>query len=234
MLSVVDLIEAGTMTPDLAAYTLAAIGSGASFMVGAMPGGAGKTTVMGALLNFVPPGVQLLPAEDLAVIQRGAGSPEPRGCYICHEVGRGPYYAYLWGHELRAYFDLPAAGHMLATNLHADTCDQARAQVCDGNGVDESSFRRMNLLLFLSVRRSGLGVRRQVEEVWESDGESPHRRIFTAQDKSMPAHSAGMAPVLASAGKIARARAAIDALVTDGVRAIEQVRSALLADWPIG
>ena len=45
MLSVVDLIEAGTMTRDMAAYSLAAIGSGASFMVGAPPGGAGKTTV---------------------------------------------------------------------------------------------------------------------------------------------------------------------------------------------
>jgi hypothetical protein len=41
MLSIVDLIEAGTITPELAAYSLAAIGSGASFLVGAMPGGAG-------------------------------------------------------------------------------------------------------------------------------------------------------------------------------------------------
>lgn len=44
MLSIVDLVEAGTFTPDLAAYSLAAIGSGASFLVGADPGGAGKTT----------------------------------------------------------------------------------------------------------------------------------------------------------------------------------------------
>lgn len=46
MLSIVDLIEAGTMTRELAAYSLAAIGAGASFMVGALPGGAGKTTVI--------------------------------------------------------------------------------------------------------------------------------------------------------------------------------------------
>ena len=49
MLSVVDLIDAGTISVDLAAYSLAAISQGASFLVGAMPGGAGKTTVMGAL-----------------------------------------------------------------------------------------------------------------------------------------------------------------------------------------
>ena len=46
MLSIVDLIQAGTISRDLAAYALAAIGNGASFLVGAMPGGAGKTTVM--------------------------------------------------------------------------------------------------------------------------------------------------------------------------------------------
>ena len=75
MLSVVDLIEAGTMTAELAAYCLAAIGQGASFMVGAMPGGAGKTTVMGALLNFVPAGVELVPADAQDVISQGLQKP---------------------------------------------------------------------------------------------------------------------------------------------------------------
>ena len=41
-------------------YALAAIGNGASFMVGANPGGAGKTTVMGALLNLVPDDAELV------------------------------------------------------------------------------------------------------------------------------------------------------------------------------
>jgi len=68
MLSVVDLIEAGTLTAELGAYCLAAVEQGASFMVGALPGGAGKTTVMGALLNFVPAGVELVPANGQDVI----------------------------------------------------------------------------------------------------------------------------------------------------------------------
>ncbi|MBM3496717.1 MAG: hypothetical protein FJX72_20715, partial [Armatimonadetes bacterium] len=64
MLSVVDLVEAGTLTPDVAAYCIAAVSSGRSFLVGASPGGAGKTTVMGALLNFVPPDVALVAAGE--------------------------------------------------------------------------------------------------------------------------------------------------------------------------
>ena len=52
MLSVFDLLAAGTLDVDLTAYFLARISRGASFLVGANPGGAGKTTVMCALLNF--------------------------------------------------------------------------------------------------------------------------------------------------------------------------------------
>jgi hypothetical protein len=111
MLSVVDLIDAGTLTVELAAYCLAAIGQGASFMVGAMPGGAGKTTVMGALLNFVPPGVELAPADSQESIERALAGNSPRQCFICHEIGPGSYYAYLWGQELREYFSLAQAGH---------------------------------------------------------------------------------------------------------------------------
>jgi len=224
MLSIVDLMDAGTISPDLAAYLLAAIGNGASFMVGALPGGAGKTTVMGALLNFVPPTVQLAAADGAAAIAAGAAAPDPTYCYICHEIGAGPYYAYLWGSDLRAYFELPAAGHMLATNLHADTYAQARDQVCGHNGVSAEAWRRMNLMLFLSVRRTGLSVSRLVEEVWASDGASDHRRIYTADgtplsDTPLP---------LATADQITRARKLIDTLAADGARTIQQVRAAIV------
>jgi hypothetical protein len=222
MLSIVDLIDAGTVPAELAAYSLAAIGGGASFLVGAMPGGAGKTTVMGALLNFVPPDVRLAPADGMAAIRRGAEAPSPRGCYICHEIGRGPYYAYLWGPELRAYFDLPAAGHMLATNLHADTYQQARRQICDGNAVTGETLRRMNLMYFMSVGRRGFSARRRIETVWESDGTQAHRQVFAADCPAPFADSS-----LVSAEDVAGARAAIEKLLADGVRTIEQVRAAI-------
>jgi len=224
MLSIVDLIEAGTMSRDLAAYALAAIGRGASFLVGANPGGAGKTTVMGALLNFVPPDVWLAPADGLAAIRRGAAQPNPPHCYICHEIGRGPYYAYLWGEELRAYFDLRLAGHMLATNLHADTFEEAREQICGQCGVSEQALRRMNLMLFLSVRGRGLGVRRRIETVWESDGVGPHRQVFAA-DAGATVESSR----LASAEDIARARRTIDRLLAEGARTVEQVRALIIS-----
>jgi hypothetical protein len=69
MLSVFDLLAAKTLDLDLAAYLMARISKGSSFMVGSVPGGAGKTTVMCALLNFVPVDVPLIAATPEAVYE---------------------------------------------------------------------------------------------------------------------------------------------------------------------
>ncbi len=227
MLSVVDLVEAGTLTRDLAAYALATIGAGASFMVGARPGGAGKTTVMGALLNLVPAHVTLTDAADESVIEQGLREQAPRRCYVCHEIGNGSYHAYLWGQALRRYFKLPSAGHMIATNLHADTLEQARDQVCGDNDVPASDFRRMNLLFFLAVESASRSVRRRIVSVWESDGEHDHRPVFGPEAK------APLASKLVSASAIETAGSKIDAIMQSGVRTIEQVRSAVVNINPI-
>lgn len=219
MLSIVDLIEAGTLTPDQAAYALAAIGRGASFMVGAVPGGAGKTTVMGALLNLVPTGARLVPADSGSAVVSGLGQAADRRCYICHEIGPGPYYAYLWGEPLRHYFALADAGHMLATNLHADTCEEAHDQICRRNGVPEDRFRRMNLIFFLSVERHGRQIRRRIGSIWESDGANNHVRV-----------SESAASSLVTAESFCEARAMIERLLASGARHIDAVRAWLVRE----
>ncbi len=219
MLTLLDLMAAGTMTRDMAAFSLAAIGAGASFMVGARPGGAGKTTVMGALLNLVPPDIELAAAEDERVIEDGLRGVQRRRCYVCHEIGAGPYYAYLWGRALRRYFELPAAGHLLATNLHADTYAQARGQVCGENRVPPAAFRRLNLIYFLACDGTAWNARRRIVALWESDGAEAHR----------PIHGEGAAEPLpratrlVSAGRFEAALATLDALAASGAGTIEAV-----------
>ena len=230
MLSIVDLIEAGTITSELAAYSLAAIAGGASFLVGALPGGAGKTTVMGALLNFVPTDAALRSADSLEKIRRGATTPRPRYCYICHEIGRGPHYAYLWGEEIRAYFGLTEARHMIATNLHADDYAQARQQICVDNGVSPEALQRMSLMFFLEVSQEDHGVRRRVVTAWESDGRSPHRRIFPSKDAERS--SEAVSGSLAGSEATARARFVLDSLVAEDVRDIEHVRERIVESFP--
>lgn len=217
MLSIIDLMEAGTVTRDQAALAFAAIRGGASFMIGALPGGAGKTTVMGALLNFVPPDVQLVPAEHDAALAAGLSPGRERCCYVCHEIGAGPYYAYLWGAPLRHYFALPDAGHCLATNLHADTYEQARSQVCDQNRVPLEHWYRIQLLIFLAVTRTASRTVRRVASVWAGDGRSEHRPVVKLD-----------ATPLATPDAMACARQTIDRLVASGARRIDEVRALLV------
>ena len=181
MLSVFDLIEAGTLDLDLAAYLMARISRGASFMVGARPGGAGKTTVMCALLNLAPVDVDLTAATAEAVWTASHDDSSVRRCYVCHEIGSGPYFAYLWAADLRAYCALSERGHMLATNLHADDIDETRCQVCGENGVPLAHFNAFELLVFLRVKGGFYSRRRIVDKVYASDGAAPHTLVFDAR-----------------------------------------------------
>lgn len=182
MLSVFDLLAAKTLDLDLAAYLMARISKGASFMVGSVPGGAGKTTVMCALLNFVPVDVTLIPATPEAVYDPAKARATPRGCYVCHEIGSGSYFAYLWEDALRTYCGLSEQGHILATNLHADNLPEARDQVCGANNVRIDHFNRFELLIFLRIDGGYLKARRWIEEVYSGSGFSEHALIFHAND----------------------------------------------------
>ena len=182
MLSVFDLLAAKTLDLDLAAYLMARISRGASFMVGAIPGGAGKTTVMCALLNFVPLDVSLVAATPEALHGAAEKAAPRRECYVCHEIGSGSYFAYLWSDALRDYCQLSERGYMLATNLHADDIDGARDQICGSNSVQAGHFNRFELLIFLRVKGGYFDARRWIELVYSSDGSSDHELIFTAGD----------------------------------------------------
>jgi hypothetical protein len=183
MLSVFDLLASKTLDLDLAAYLMARISRGTSFMVGSVPGGAGKTTVMCALLNLVPADVPLIAATPEAVYKAANTNVSPRACYVCHEIGSGYYFAYLWADALRAYCGLSDQGHMLATNLHADNPEQAKNQICNTNGVPGEHFNKFELLIFLRIEDGYLKVHRWIEEVHSSDGSSEHELIFRANDK---------------------------------------------------
>ena len=154
-------------------------------MVGSVPGGAGKTTVMCALLNFVPVDVPLIAATPQTVYEAANNKISPtRACYVCHEIGSGYYFAYLWADALRAYCRLTENGHILATNLHADNLEQAKNQVCNTNSVPSEHFNRFELLIFMRIEDGYLKAHRRIEEVYSGDGSSEHELIFHANNKT--------------------------------------------------
>ena len=191
-------------------------------MVGAVPGGAGKTTVMCALLNLVPAQVELVAATPEAVSHASEVGAGPQYCYICHEIGAGSYFAYLWDEDLRRYCRLASAGHMLATNLHADDPEQAQDQVCRQNGVLEADFRRFDLLMFLRVEGDYWNARRQIATVYESAGTGRHRLVYDVRSRMAPEVSGGGQAV--DIGYLQDCRMFLLRNLDAGTRTIEQSR----------
>jgi type IV secretory pathway ATPase VirB11/archaellum biosynthesis ATPase len=187
MLSLVDLIEAETFTVTQAAWATERIEAGASFLVGAMPGGAGKTAVMGALLTMLPPGerVQVTHSGGGLFSAGGTGgngwrSGGPGDCLVAYEISPASYEAYIWGSEVQAFVERGLSGARLVANLHADTLKQAYTQLTDDNGVAPDHFDVFDLFVPISMG-GGFGRRSRVveqidyrgEDGWQSVGRSP-------------------------------------------------------------
>ena len=178
-LSIVDLIQAGTLSVEMAAVALRAMEQGASILTGAVPGGAGKTTLMASILNFLPPDVPLVTVDRSAVIADGmAREPQP-SCYLAHEIGSGHWYGYIWGRDVADFLALIDGPRRIASCLHADTLGQLTdILAAPPLGVPPEALGRVGLILFMSVSRGLRGVRRRVAAFHEADGEGGHRLLF--------------------------------------------------------
>jgi hypothetical protein len=161
MLSVTDLIAAETLSLELAAWLVERIEQGSSWLVGANPGGAGKTAVMGALLVMLPRG------ESVRITSGGsrwqsAGAGE---CVVAYEISPASFEAYIWGEECRRFAQLGLNGTRIVANLHADTCGEARSQLTGDNGLTEQEADAFDLFVPIRMERSLSGVKRVVEQV---------------------------------------------------------------------
>ncbi len=172
MLSMVDLVDAGSMDIALAGYLAAMMQQGASLLVGAKPGGAGKTAVMCACLNFLPAEMEIRVmdrAVNIPMLDRDVGVKNI--CFLAHEIGAGPYYAYVWGQNARDFFALRRMGHTIVTNLHADTPTETYDQLCNENGVSRTLVQDIPLKIYLRTSRTTSGrTDRWISHVYEDVG----------------------------------------------------------------
>jgi hypothetical protein len=159
MLSLVDLIEAETLTFEQGAWLTERIEDGASLLVGANPGGAGKTAVLGALLTMLPPD------EPVHVTRPGGDwrTAGPGDCLIAYEISPASFEAYIWGAEVRTFLERGRAGARLVANLHADTLEEAREQIAHDNGAGRDGFDAFDLFVPITVA-GGFGRRSRVVE----------------------------------------------------------------------
>jgi hypothetical protein len=167
MLSIVDLLEAGTLSTAQAAWLLARVSEGSSWLVGARPGGAGKTALMAALLAMLPAGQRL----RLTLAGGAWRRARPGETVVSCELSPGTYDAYIWGPEVRRLTELGLAGCRIVSNLHADTLEQARELVVGVCGAAEEGFRRFGLFLPLRLVGPRLEAHPVLPEIhWVQNG----------------------------------------------------------------
>lgn len=170
-----DLIALGTLDLELAAWLVSHVSRGASFIVGAGPGGVGKTTILHALLSFAPGNLPFAIALPGKINGRKGGAC----CILSHEISDHDVSSYLWGRDVREFFALSRQGHMLVGTMHADELDEVHAQICRSNGVPEAQFRAINLFVFVGIK--GSSSRRVIRTVFYSDGAAAHKSVYTCE-----------------------------------------------------
>ena len=221
MLSLVDLLDAGTVDLEMAAQMAALAARGGSFLTAAGPGGVGKTTLMGAMLAFLPTGTAILPIESARTLDRlPSPSPEAPTCLVVHEIGDGPYYAYLWGPAVGRYFEAARpAGRCLASNLHAETYEEAVRQLATLDVTDEA-LAEVDLLTFMAMD----GRRRRVTAVWHADGAGGHVRAWRWDGRRDAFEQTGDVPPLLRGVDTSPYRALLASASVEGVKRMEDLR----------
>ncbi|MFH1575008.1 MAG: hypothetical protein ABIG68_13570, partial [Acidobacteriota bacterium] len=191
---------------------------GASFIVGANPGGVGKSTIMRALLGLVPGGLPFAIAMPGEIADLD-GQPH---CLISHELSNHPPPAYLWDQDLRDFFALGEKGHVLVANMHADDLDQARDQIVAANEVPEAHFRGVGLFVFIRLEGDRDSGRRIIDAVHFSDGAAAHEVVYSP-DSGLSARAPR------DAAHEARCREFLEDALAGPERTVEEVRRRFLA-----
>lgn len=221
-LSIVDLIEAGTLNVEMAAYAMRAMAEGASLLTGARPGGAGKSTLMGAILGLMPPDVPIVTVDGSDVIQDGLAQPadEP-ACYLAHEIGSGHWYGYIWGPDVADFFSLIGGRRRISSCLHADTLEELKDILRSSPlRIEDVGIGRVGLILFIHVV-PGPGARRRVVSFRESDGGGQHRQVFRWNAASDMFEATGE---LHERAELERYKQFVQGLVDQGEVEMESVR----------
>jgi hypothetical protein len=187
--SIVELIRAGTLDAELAATLWLLIEGRVPVMVAARERLVGKSTLLGALLDFLPPGVQtrellgametfdwLPQAPELgwrrhrdsstAVTEsarlRGRRPPiRPDNTVLLIPELSDHLPSYTWGAEARIAIRAASIGYGLAATIHADSLDEVFDDLRRPPvGLGDDELSRLGLVVIL--RRVGDGMRRVV------------------------------------------------------------------------
>lgn len=179
-LSIIDLLESGTINQQIAGFLFYSMFKKLSFITAANPSGTGKTTLMGTILNLLKPGIRIETLERNFSVSQG----QDNKCYLVHELGDGPYYSYLWGKDVSQFFRLGKKG-IIASCIHADTLPELKRILFSPSlSVPEKELYNIDLIIFMRKEGGFFNSRRRVNKIYGFIPEQNEYQVLFKWDSS--------------------------------------------------
>jgi hypothetical protein len=178
-ITIIDLVQNGTLNAEMAAVLWAAVDEQQSFLTVALPRFAGKTTTSNAVLALRRPETPaFLVAGEPQVMEQL--KRERRGGYlVVAEFAPAPVPGYIWGEPVRRVFDaVHTGGYSLQTALHANSVEEGILEVTRGNGISDDQASVFKLVLYIQRFGSDLSnFWRRITDLYEVHGVKDGRPV---------------------------------------------------------
>lgn len=179
-LSILDVVDSGTLDCKLAGLLWLLMEHRASLLVAAGPIFAGKTTLLHTLLDFLPPGINQFTLRGFAETFDFTDSCNSDTTYLVSEEISNHQYDYLWGHQAQKAFRLLPQGYRLGATIHARNVQEVAyvlhgylnvtlseiaslgvvvtLQAMQGRSYDDEPIRRIDTVSIISMDDKNLIV----------------------------------------------------------------------------
>jgi hypothetical protein len=175
--SIVELVSGGVLDAELAALAWLLIEARLPVVVGGLARGTGKTTLLEALLDFLPPGIRridlagvdeefawLPEAERLGWRREGPPAPgaaievTPSRAYIVASELSEHMPLYTWGGAARTLVRSASIGYGFGTTIHADRLEDVHESLRDPDvGLTDDELSYLGLILIVRPERGADG-----------------------------------------------------------------------------
>jgi hypothetical protein len=167
-LSVLDLVNSGTIDCKLAGLLWTLMEHRASVLVAAGPAFAGKTTLLNSLLDFLPSDLQRINLQGYFEDFKFLSSSQPEKTYlVAEEFSNHGFAEYLWGYKAVKTFNLLPRGYRLGGTIHARKSEEVIYVLNKYLGLPLSILTQLGIIVNL---RAAAGQR------WEDE---PIRRVVS-------------------------------------------------------
>ncbi len=244
-MSITEIVRAGNMDPRTAALCGLAIEAHGSLLIAAEEPHSGKTTTLTALLDYLPHRVRRIFIRGWSETFDYLKQTTPEETILLANELSSHLPVYLWGPKAVRVFDTLRKGFALGSTLHADSAEEAVAQLTGELGIPAADLGRVHLLMVMRIYATSRGghARRVVSlhRLGERDGAVTLTPLMThaAEQDAFSHDEAAETGLLAelrheeraaAQAALERRVAVLDGLLRQLIFDIPEVRAAIAAD----